>query len=85
MESTVRLSHEGSLKREYASWDSVPIIITLLGDAEARGNKSFPKLFCIYHSAQESSLGLKVNIILDVMSMISPHLKMEWVMVYMIE
>ena len=25
--------------------DSVPIIITLLGNAEARGNKSFPNLF----------------------------------------
>ncbi|PFX49715.1 hypothetical protein COL31_18220 [Bacillus pseudomycoides] len=73
------------MKREYASWDSVPIITTLLGDAEARGNKSFPKLFCIYHSAQESSLGLIVNIILDAVSMISPHLKMKWVMVHMIE
>ncbi|WP_193653586.1 hypothetical protein [Bacillus mycoides] len=39
------LMKKRSLKRRNASWDSVPIIITLLGDAEARGDKSFPKLF----------------------------------------
>lgn len=44
------LMKKRSLKREYASWDSVPIIITLLGNAEARGDKSFPKLFIFYFS-----------------------------------
>lgn len=46
-----------SLKREYASWDSVPIIMTLLGDAEARGNKSFPKLFVFINQLGMRSLG----------------------------
>ncbi len=50
MNITVSYSYKQFFEKRIRFWDSVPIIITLLGDAEARGNKSFPKLFIFYFS-----------------------------------
>ncbi|WP_176552135.1 hypothetical protein [Bacillus cereus] len=45
MKSTVSYSYKQFFEKRIRLGDSVPIIIKLLGDAEARGDKSFPKLF----------------------------------------
>ncbi|WP_170969934.1 hypothetical protein [Bacillus mycoides] len=45
MKSTVSYSCKQFFEKRIRFGDRVPIIITLLGDAEARGDKSFPKLF----------------------------------------
>ncbi|MGE8057070.1 hypothetical protein ACQKOD_24830 [Bacillus mycoides] len=45
MKSTVSYSYKQFFEKRIRFGDSVPIIITLLGDTEAREDKSFPKLF----------------------------------------
>ncbi|GLV66425.1 hypothetical protein Bmyc01_50940 [Bacillus mycoides] len=50
MKSKVSYSYKQFFEKRIRFGDSVPIIITLLGDAEARGDKSFPKLFIFYFS-----------------------------------
>ncbi|EJR04145.1 MULTISPECIES: hypothetical protein [Bacillus] len=45
MKSMVSYSYKQFFEKRIRFGDSVPIIIKLLGDAEARGDKSFPKLF----------------------------------------
>ncbi len=45
MKSTVSYSYKQFFEKRIRFGNSVPIIIKLLGDVEARGDKSFPKLF----------------------------------------
>lgn len=45
MPKIISYSYKQFFEKRIRFGDSVPIIITLLGDAEARGDKSFPKLF----------------------------------------
>lgn len=57
MPKIISYSYKQFFEKRIHFGDSVPIIITLLGDAEARGNKSFPKLFIFINQLGMRPLG----------------------------